>query len=79
MIDSLHLDVLILMFVVTFWDNIKCELLRVNNFLFLQRPSSIRIDQLDKQNCETEDALLYPLIIHHGNRPPQLSYAGDNT
>ncbi|XP_021349627.1 ribonuclease 3-like [Mizuhopecten yessoensis] len=40
------------------------------------KPSSLRIDQLDRQQSET-DVITYPLIIHFGIRPAQLSYAGD--
>ncbi|XP_060585703.1 ribonuclease 3-like [Ruditapes philippinarum] len=43
-----------------------------------KRPSSIRIDQLDRSGCTPGDGeLKLPFIIHHGVRPPQLSYAGD--
>ncbi|KAL4219635.1 hypothetical protein ACF0H5_022207 [Mactra antiquata] len=42
-----------------------------------KKPSSIRIDQLDKADCKTRDGLKFPTIIHHGIRPAQLSYAGD--
>ncbi|XP_067662742.1 ribonuclease 3-like [Haliotis asinina] len=41
-----------------------------------KKPSSIRIDQLDRQQQEN-DVIKYPLIIHFGVRPAQLSYAGD--
>ncbi|XP_041368618.1 ribonuclease 3-like isoform X2 [Gigantopelta aegis] len=41
-----------------------------------KKPSSIRIDQLDRQQLK-RDVITYPLIIHFGVRPPQLSYAGD--
>ncbi|XP_022323160.2 ribonuclease 3-like isoform X3 [Crassostrea virginica] len=40
------------------------------------KPSSIRIDQLDRQQGES-NLLKFPLIIHFGIRPAQLSYAGD--
>lgn len=40
------------------------------------KPSSLRIDQLDRQQSE-EEVITYPLIIHFGIRPAQLSYAGD--
>ncbi|KAK2161647.1 hypothetical protein LSH36_112g01031 [Paralvinella palmiformis] len=47
-----------------------------------KRPSTIRIDQLDRlieQNDETSltPTVQYPKIIHFGVRPAQLSYAGD--
>lgn len=40
------------------------------------KPSSIRVDQLDRQQLKP-DVITYPLIIHFGIRPAQLSYAGD--
>ncbi|KAL5011679.1 hypothetical protein ScPMuIL_010230 [Solemya velum] len=41
-----------------------------------KKPSSTRIDQLDRQQ-NSRDIITYPLIIHFGLRPAQLSYAGD--
>lgn len=54
------------------------------------KPSSIRVDQLDKEvendentSSKYEKSTLkpkkppYPEIIHFGIRPPQLSYAGN--
>ena len=43
-----------------------------------QRPSSLRIDQLDRAQDDA-DVITYPKIIHFGIRPAQLSYAGDAT
>ena len=43
-----------------------------------QRPSSLRIDQLDRAQRD-DDVITYPKIIHFGIRPAQLSYAGDAT
>ncbi|XP_048775067.2 ribonuclease 3-like isoform X2 [Ostrea edulis] len=40
------------------------------------KPTSIRIDQLDRQQTDNQH-LQFPLIIHFGIRPAQLSYAGD--
>ncbi|KAK3088622.1 hypothetical protein FSP39_021413 [Pinctada imbricata] len=42
------------------------------------KPSSVRIDQLDRQVSDNDENE-YPLIIHFGIRPAQLSYAGDPT
>nr|AMN88357.1 DROSHA [Mytilus galloprovincialis] len=43
------------------------------------KPCSLRIDQLDRSHGEDfeDDGSVYPLIIHFGIRPAQLSYAGD--
>ena len=41
-----------------------------------QRPSALRIDQLDREQLKP-DVITYPVIIHFGVRPAQLSYAGD--
>lgn len=44
------------------------------------KPCSIRVDQLDRENKnETTDLndKLYPVVVHFGIRPPQLSYAGN--
>ena len=45
----------------------------------LQKPTSLRLDQLDKSHCEENDggAVSYPVIVHCGVRPAQLSYCGD--
>ncbi|XP_053570591.1 ribonuclease 3 [Bombina bombina] len=40
------------------------------------RPSSIRIDQLDREQFNPE-VITFPIIVHFGIRPAQLSYAGD--
>ncbi|KAL3872342.1 hypothetical protein ACJMK2_040272 [Sinanodonta woodiana] len=40
-----------------------------------KKPCSLRIDQLDRNEVEGDNK--YPLIIHHGLKPAQLSYAGD--
>jgi len=53
-----------------------------------KRPSSLRVDQLDrydrkpvesksKQTHPVDDR--YPMIVHFGIRPANLSYAGDPT
>ena len=41
-----------------------------------KKPSSLRVDQLDREQ-ENPDALQYPQLIHFGMRPLQLSYAGN--
>ncbi|XP_052221459.1 ribonuclease 3-like isoform X2 [Dreissena polymorpha] len=42
------------------------------------RPSSLRIDQLDRTDCKKDTSgKTFPDIVHHGLRPAQLSYAGD--
>ncbi|KAJ1201125.1 hypothetical protein NDU88_004940 [Pleurodeles waltl] len=40
------------------------------------KPSSIRIDQLDREQFK-HDVITFPVIVHFGIRPAQLSYAGD--
>lgn len=40
------------------------------------KPSSIRVDQLDREQC-FPDKNSFPVIVHFGVRPPQLSYAGN--
>ncbi|KAM4688593.1 ribonuclease 3 isoform 2-T2 [Discoglossus pictus] len=40
------------------------------------RPSSVRIDQLDREQFNPE-VITFPIIVHFGIRPAQLSYAGD--
>ena len=52
----------------------SCDIL-----LLFQKPTSLRIDQLDKSHCEENDGgdASLPLIVHCGIRPAQLSYAGD--
>jgi ribonuclease-3 len=40
------------------------------------KPCSVRVDQLDRDQQKTDD-LPYPVIVHFGIRPPQLSYAGN--
>ena len=45
---------------------------------FFQRPSSIRIDQLDREKLKADvKRETFPVIVHFGIRPAQLSYAGD--
>ncbi|XP_070582150.1 ribonuclease 3-like [Ptychodera flava] len=41
-----------------------------------KKPSSVRIDQLDREQSRN-DVINYPVIVHFGTRPAQLSYAGD--
>lgn len=41
-----------------------------------QKPSSVRIDQLDREQFNP-DVITFPIIVHFGIRPAQLSYAGD--
>lgn len=42
------------------------------------KPSSIRVDQLDREQCAKDtDQSDFPVIVHFGVRPPQLSYAGN--
>lgn len=45
-------------------------------FVSLQKPSSVRIDQLDREQFNPE-VITFPIIVHFGIRPAQLSYAGD--
>lgn len=40
------------------------------------KPSSVRIDQLDREQFNPE-VITFPIIVHFGIRPAQLSYAGD--
>ncbi|KAF3836438.1 hypothetical protein F7725_028996, partial [Dissostichus mawsoni] len=40
------------------------------------KPSSVRIDQLDREQFNP-DVITFPVIVHFGIRPAQLSYAGD--
>lgn len=40
------------------------------------KPCSLRVDQLDREQCEPEKGI-FPEIVHFGIRPPQLSYAGN--
>ncbi|XP_028909750.1 ribonuclease 3 [Ornithorhynchus anatinus] len=40
------------------------------------KPSSVRIDQLDREQFNL-DVITFPIIVHFGIRPAQLSYAGD--
>ncbi|XP_076146357.1 ribonuclease 3 isoform X2 [Alosa pseudoharengus] len=40
------------------------------------KPSSVRIDQLDREQFNS-DVITFPIIVHFGIRPAQLSYAGD--
>lgn len=43
-----------------------------------KKPCSIRVDQLDKDQCKTDNhEYNFPEIVHFGIRPPQLSYAGN--
>ncbi|XP_050736665.1 ribonuclease 3-like [Eriocheir sinensis] len=40
------------------------------------KPCSIRVDQLDRDQV-SDETINYPVIVHFGIRPPQLSYAGN--
>ncbi|XP_037400369.1 ribonuclease 3 [Pygocentrus nattereri] len=40
------------------------------------KPSSVRIDQLDREQFNP-NVITFPIIVHFGIRPAQLSYAGD--
>ncbi|XP_071034189.1 ribonuclease 3 isoform X1 [Parasteatoda tepidariorum] len=40
------------------------------------KPSSVRVDQLDREDHGKEKTN-FPVIVHFGVRPPQLSYAGN--
>ncbi|MCJ8738124.1 hypothetical protein PDJAM_G00031990 [Pangasius djambal] len=40
------------------------------------KPSSVRIDQLDREQFN-QNVITFPIIVHFGIRPAQLSYAGD--
>lgn len=44
--------------------------------VFTQKPSSVRIDQLDREQFNST-VITFPIIVHFGIRPAQLSYAGD--
>ncbi|XP_059478706.1 ribonuclease 3 isoform X2 [Neocloeon triangulifer] len=60
----------------TEWLNIADE---VKGMIVLNpgmKPSSVRVDQLDREKIK-KDFLTYPEIVHFGIRPPQLSYAGN--
>ncbi|GBM59674.1 Ribonuclease 3 [Araneus ventricosus] len=41
------------------------------------KPSSIRVDQLDREHIDSHSESTFPVIVHFGVRPPQLSYAGN--
>ncbi|XP_055946835.1 ribonuclease 3-like isoform X3 [Argiope bruennichi] len=41
------------------------------------KPSSIRVDQLDREHIDLHSESTFPVIVHFGVRPPQLSYAGN--
>ncbi|CAL1280571.1 unnamed protein product [Larinioides sclopetarius] len=41
------------------------------------KPSSIRVDQLDREHIDSHSENTIPVIVHFGVRPPQLSYAGN--
>ena len=41
-----------------------------------KRPSTLRVDQLDREQDAGPGVIKYPDIVHFGVRPPQLSYAG---
>ena len=42
-----------------------------------RKPSTVRVDQLDREQEGAGPATIkYPDIVHFGVRPPQLSYAG---
>lgn len=45
------------------------------------KPCAIRVDQIDRdvssQELAEDDGIPFPLIVHFGIRPPQLSYAGN--
>ena len=40
------------------------------------KPSTLRVDQLDREQLNP-DTIQYPLVVHSGNSPPQLCYAGN--
>jgi len=44
--------------------------------ILTQKPSSVRIDQLDREQFNSS-VITFPIIVHFGIRPAQLSYAGD--
>ncbi|RWS31361.1 ribonuclease 3-like protein [Leptotrombidium deliense] len=45
------------------------------------KPCSVRVDQIDRESDEgssqTKSDCNYPIVVHFGIRPPQLSYAGN--
>lgn len=42
------------------------------------RPSSVRVDQLDRaQASGASDVITYPVVVHFGIRPDEVCYAGD--
>lgn len=63
------------------WQNIVDEYKGMIVTNPLTKPYSIRVDQLDRENSnETTEKTEndgYPVLVHFGIRPPQLSYAGN--
>ncbi|XP_033099122.1 ribonuclease 3-like isoform X2 [Anneissia japonica] len=43
-----------------------------------KKPSSVRVDQIDREEEEIDKARPFPTIVHFGVRPVQLTYAGDH-
>ncbi|XP_077987013.1 ribonuclease 3-like [Glandiceps talaboti] len=58
------------------WQNIAEETKNMIVTCPGKKPSSLRIDQLDREQ-NSNDVINYPVIVHFGIRPAQLSYAGD--
>ena len=42
-----------------------------------KKPCSLRVDQLDRDQDKHADEPQFPVIVHFGIRPPQLSYVGN--
>lgn len=43
------------------------------------KPRSVRVDQIDREKCDigSKEEDKFPVVVHFGVRPPQLSYAGN--
>ncbi|KAF7266904.1 hypothetical protein GWI33_019831 [Rhynchophorus ferrugineus] len=60
------------------WQNFADELKGMVVTYPGKKPSSVRVDQLDRNiELQKEDDYKFPEIVHFGIRPPQLSYAGN--
>ena len=53
-----------------------CRSWCIHCLVFEQRPSSLRIDQLDKENL-AHDNLVFPKIVHFGMKPSRITYVGN--
>ncbi|ERL92232.1 hypothetical protein D910_09550, partial [Dendroctonus ponderosae] len=60
------------------WQNFADELKGMVVTCPGKKPSSVRVDQLDRNiDLQKEGDYKFPEIVHFGIRPPQLSYAGN--